>query len=40
MSIKKINGYKIKMDAVLGHGAYGSVLVLNNLGLQRGAGWH
>lgn len=25
MSIKKINGYKINMDAVLGHGAYGSV---------------
>jgi len=28
MSIKKINGYKIKMDALLGHGAYGSVIIL------------
>lgn len=25
MNIKKINGYKINMDALLGNGAFGSV---------------
>jgi len=30
MSIKKINGYKIMMDLLLGNGSYGSVNNLSN----------
>lgn len=26
MSVKKINGYKIMMDSVLGQGSYGTVI--------------
>lgn len=40
MSQKKISGYTILMDKLLGKGSYGAVIHRFYLGIQRNKGWN